>query len=339
MKLALTPRIGAVLAGGLLAAALLPAAGLATGASVPAGVGGTVHPAPGPGGKALHGTFNQVVTQNWSGYAVANFETHKTYSSASGTWVVPTVTPAGVAPGYSSSWVGIGGYCESTTCTAVDSSLIQLGTDQFVSSTGVVSYSAWYELLPTGPVTIPLTVKAGETVTASLADGPGGSGTGSSPVHGHTSSGPANKPSTHGTHGTHGGGNKGGGSGGGHKGGNKGGGSGQSWTLTMTVGSHSWTTTVSYDSSLLSAEWIEEAPAGCLGPFCTILPLANYGTATFDPGTVDTGVSPDLTATDSIQMLNPNGQTSNPSSPDADADGFATCWGTGSYSSCAAPTS
>jgi Peptidase A4 family len=53
-------------------------------------------------------------------------------------------------------------------CTRVDRTLIQLGTSQFVSSSGATSYFAWYEMLPQAPVNVTLTVSPGDQITASL---------------------------------------------------------------------------------------------------------------------------------------------------------------------------
>lgn len=326
-------RAGAVFSAAGLAVALgsgafLSPAGVGTAAGV--GFGRPVAPIRGPGGAALRGPLNQIETSNWSGYAVANFETSATYTGASGTWTVPTAQAApGYSNAYSSSWVGIGGFCTNSTCTNVDSSLIQLGTDQFWSSSGGATYSAWYELIPNGPVSISLPIAAGDIVTASLTDGPSATIAGSAVA-------PATKPS-------------GGGHGKGHGGG--GGSSGQNWTLQMSVtssggASASWNTSVTYDSSLLSGEWIEEAPTGCIGRHCEVLPLANYATATFDLGTLTTssgssGVSPDLSAKEQIAMIDPAGETSTPSPPDGDVDGFSTCWANGTTlsTSCSSPSS
>ena len=312
-------RAGAVFSAAGLAVALgsgafLSPAGVGTAAGV--GFGRPVAPIRGPGGAALRGPLNQIETSNWSGYAVANFETSATYTGASGTWTVPTAEAApGYSSAYSSSWVGIGGFCTNSTCSNVDSSLIQLGTDQFWSSSGGATYSAWYELIPNGPVSISLPIAAGDIVTASLTDGPSATIAGSAVA-------PATKPS-------------GGGNGKGHGGG--GGSSGQTWTLQMSVTtpgatppSQSWSTTVTYDSSLLSGEWIEEAPTGCIGRHCEVLPLANYATATFDLGTLTTSsslsVSPALSQSEAIAMVDPAGETSTPSTLDSDSDGFSTCW-------------
>jgi len=80
---------------------------------------------------------NSIVTSIWSGYAV----TAGPYSSASGTWQVPSVSYDGAPnPPYNEeaadNWVGIGGDGDST--------LIQLGTSGTVFTDGTTSYGAWY---------------------------------------------------------------------------------------------------------------------------------------------------------------------------------------------------
>jgi hypothetical protein len=234
---------------------------------------------------------DQMVSTNWSGYVAASFGTGgQTYTSAQGTWVVPTVTYfPGFSTEYSSSWVGIGGFCENANCTLVDNSLLQLGTEQDASSSRV-RYYAWYEALPSPIRKIPVSISPGDTITVSLQ---------------LTSAGKKN----------------------------------QSWTLRMedATGAQTWSTTLNYKSSQLSAEWIEEAPSSPGG----ILPLAEYGPSSagallapaFDFGltdfsTVSSGSSP-LTTSEGLVMCTPWGQTSNPSFLDNDSDGFNTCWGTG----------
>jgi hypothetical protein len=56
---------------------------------------------------------NSIVTGYWSGYAVT---APAPYTSASGTFQVPSVTNDGLAntTEYVSQWVGIGGYGDST---------------------------------------------------------------------------------------------------------------------------------------------------------------------------------------------------------------------------------
>jgi peptidase A4-like protein len=108
--------------------------------------------------KRLRGT---VTTSSWSGYAVT---AEAPYTSASATWQVPNVTyDGGQTPygyEYVFNWVGVGGDGDAT--------LIQLGTESVVSTSGAVTFYAWYELYPAVSQLIALTVKPGDIVTASL---------------------------------------------------------------------------------------------------------------------------------------------------------------------------
>jgi len=96
------------------------------------------------------------------------------------------------------------------------------------------------------------------------------------------------------------------------------------WTITITDAStgQSSTTTHTYTGPLTSAEWIEEAPT--VGG--RVAPLAHYGSATFDPGTVN-GATPSFTASESGVMVQKNVQVSTPSVPDVEADGFNVAYG------------
>ena len=99
---------------------------------------------------------------------------------------------------------------------------------------------------------------------------------------------------------------------------------GGTWTITITdnTSGQTFTTVQSYSGPETSAEWIQEAPT--VGG--RIAPLANYGTTSFDPGTVD-GVSPGLTTADGGVMIQRQTQVSTPSNPDGDADGFNVSYG------------
>jgi hypothetical protein len=101
-------------------------------------------------------------------------------------------------------------------------------------------------------------------------------------------------------------------------------GSGSTWTITITdtTTKASFTTTKTYTGPQTSAEWIEEAPS--VGG--RIAPLANYGLATFDPGTVNGG-NPHLVASDGGVMVQKGVQVSTPSNPDNDTDGFNARYG------------
>jgi hypothetical protein len=102
---------------------------------------------------------NSIITSYWSGYAV-NASTP--YTSASGTFQVPSVSYDGLAntTEYVSQWVGIGGYGDST--------LIQLGAMEWIDPSGGGSYVVWYELYPAQALVIPRDVNPGDVITASL---------------------------------------------------------------------------------------------------------------------------------------------------------------------------
>jgi hypothetical protein len=101
-------------------------------------------------------------------------------------------------------------------------------------------------------------------------------------------------------------------------------GSGSSWTITIKDArtGQSSTTTHTYTGPQTSAEWIEEAPT--VGG--RVAPLANYGLATFDPGTAK-GANPHLTASEGGVMVQKGVQVSTPSNPDSDTDGFNAKYG------------
>jgi hypothetical protein len=107
----------------------------------------------------------------------------------------------------------------------------------------------------------------------------------------------------------------------------------QTWQLTMTdeTAGWSWTQSVQYQSSMVSAQWILEAPW-----LNGELPLADFGQATFDPVEAN-GVNPNVTVSaNGIQMSDPWGETSNPSDP-VGGNVFSTCWGLApSYTACTA---
>lgn len=95
-------------------------------------------------------------SSNWSGYVA----TGGTYTSVTGTWVVPNV--AATTTGADATWVGIGGV------TGTD--LIQAGTQATVTGDGSVTYSAWTEILPDFSRTTPLQVTGGDTVTVTITE-------------------------------------------------------------------------------------------------------------------------------------------------------------------------
>jgi Peptidase A4 family len=135
-------------------------------------------PAPAASGSGRHAATTSL---NWAGYAA----TGKTFTGVTGTWVVPTVGPAG--PGFSATWVGIGGYASG------DQSLIQAGTEQ--DAFPGASYNAWYELLPASETPITsgctgdshCTVRPGDRMTVTITNTGGNNWTFSMSDAGHWS--------------------------------------------------------------------------------------------------------------------------------------------------------
>jgi hypothetical protein len=288
---------------------------------------GPVQPHRDEDGRLTHsknaGVTLGVETSNWSGYEVGGYQATTTtpYTVVTATWTVPKVEYGQTKRSfsffgysgweYSSTWVGVGGFCTSPGCSTVDSSLIQLGTEQDASMFRQTQYYAWIELLPANPIVISASnptncqslscanpVAPGDVITATLTCN-------------------SCTPDTE-----------------------------QSWTLTMTsngAGSHHpWTYVtgsgskavppITYESSLLTAVFIQEAPTGSGG----VLPLAEpvAGAVDFTATSANGSEVSDLSlATNGIAMVNPAGQRSVPSqeaSSGALSDEFAACW---SYSS------
>ncbi|MEX2045600.1 MAG: G1 family glutamic endopeptidase [Chloroflexota bacterium] len=92
---------------------------------------------------------------NWSGYVALG----GTYTSVTGTWIVPQV--GATTTGADATWVGIGGV------TGTD--LIQAGTMASVSG-GSVSYEAWIEMLPDSAQMISLSVAPGDSITVTITE-------------------------------------------------------------------------------------------------------------------------------------------------------------------------
>ncbi len=156
-------------------------------------------------------------SENWAGYAA----TGGTFTSVSGSWIVPTVT-ASASRAADATWVGIGGI-NSTD-------LIQAGTEAIVEN-GDITYAAWVETLPQASKEVPLTVHPGDKVSVSLEQQSTGT-----------------------------------------------------WLIVIqdVTSGESYKKAVSYQSSLSSAEWIEEAPTSG-GRF--LMPIDEFGSITFSNAT------------------------------------------------------
>ncbi len=128
---------------------------------------------PSPGGRMIRsslppGTVNAVIagaTQvgatNWSGYA-QNSATKATFTAVQDTWRVPTVSTTPSGSQYSSDWVGVDGFSNS--------SLVQCGTEADNVGHKAV-YDAWTEILPAPEVVITgLAIHAGDEIFAQVKE-------------------------------------------------------------------------------------------------------------------------------------------------------------------------
>jgi hypothetical protein len=111
-----------------------------------------------------HGAPNHRITRststNWAGYSA----TGGRFTKVSATWKQPTATCT-AASAYSSFWVGLDGDGTNT--------VEQIGTDADCSG-GKPVYYAWYEMYPKFPVNLSLTIRPGDTLSASVTtDGSG----------------------------------------------------------------------------------------------------------------------------------------------------------------------
>ncbi len=98
-------------------------------------------------------------SSNWAGYATSSPGT--TFRHVSGTWVAPAAHCGSGGRRYSAVWLGLGGL--HTTSRALE----QVGTEADCAG-GKGYYSAWYEIVPAAPIRLSLTVRPGDTMSASV---------------------------------------------------------------------------------------------------------------------------------------------------------------------------
>jgi hypothetical protein len=125
---------------------------------------------------------------NWAGYVVGGSSSAIKYKSVSGSWVAPTAKCSS-GQSFSSFWVGLGG-ADSSASSMSDSgswsdpsamsgsgsasgsgsvtSLEQAGTEADCNANGSAAYSAWYELVPSAPVTVNMAVHPGDHITSKV---------------------------------------------------------------------------------------------------------------------------------------------------------------------------
>jgi hypothetical protein len=103
----------------------------------------------------------QATSENWSGYAVGD-PSGGQFSSVSGSWVEPSADCSS-GSGYDAFWVGLGGTSQQTD------SLEQVGTQVECDGSGQAQQFAWYELVPSGPVELNLTIHPGDHISARVS--------------------------------------------------------------------------------------------------------------------------------------------------------------------------
>jgi hypothetical protein len=100
------------------------------------------------------------VSTNWAGYAVSSTTKRAPFTSVTGRWIQPASSCNGDQT-YSAFWVGLGGF--SRNSFAVE----QTGTQANCSFMDPY-YAAWYELYPAPPVNLPMSVRPGDRMSATV---------------------------------------------------------------------------------------------------------------------------------------------------------------------------
>ncbi len=149
--------------GSLLALGTLPVLAQVPNVAAPADTAAVIAPRQHAPRRVYPGSVPRVINNvtvedstNWSGYAVEG----TSFTSAKGSWIIPTVNCTKTPNTYSSFWVGIDGW----TSTTVE----QTGTDSDCSGR-TPSYYAWYEFYPAASVLISsVPVSPGNKMSASV---------------------------------------------------------------------------------------------------------------------------------------------------------------------------
>jgi hypothetical protein len=116
-------------------------------------------------------TASPQVSANWSGYvaaaappvgADAPAESPLTFSNVTGSWRLPKARCVKGRADAAAFWVGIGG--SDANATALE----QVGTTAQCNSRGVVTYYAWWEIVPAPAIRLSMKVRPGDRVTAAV---------------------------------------------------------------------------------------------------------------------------------------------------------------------------
>src|ERR1700692_159985 len=242
------------------------------------------------------------ISYNYSGYVVRTLNTGQQYTSVSSSWIVPGVSYASYSSQAngscfpylfgscesSSVWGGIGAGDDLDPSTTVqDNTLIQVGTDQFINSSGDQAVFAFYETVPgNGPQLLTQLAACSPASMANCPVQPGDSIVAlikcTAPCTAYASS--------------------------------------QTWSFLITDRTQGWTwspPTLTFSSSLRSAEWIVEA--ACQASSCpdqkNISPMPYYAPVSFTALSANDANPQILPSTNGIVMNDPSGGGSTPSYP------------------------
>ena len=112
--------------------------------------------------------MDTAVSSNWAGYVATAPTAQEPITSAlsftdvAGSWIQPKLSCSAGEVGSAAFWVGLGGSQESSPA------LEQTGTEGDCNRSGKATYSAWYEFVPAGPVTVKLKVRPGDRMTGAV---------------------------------------------------------------------------------------------------------------------------------------------------------------------------
>ena len=95
---------------------------------------------------------------NWSGYVA--HRAGVSFKRIDGSWIEPSARCKPGLQSFFAIWVGLGGYSVPA--------LEQLGTDLNCGASGGASSGAWYELPPADPIRIPIEIRPGDLIHASV---------------------------------------------------------------------------------------------------------------------------------------------------------------------------
>ncbi|MHB2000331.1 MAG: G1 family glutamic endopeptidase [Solirubrobacteraceae bacterium] len=112
---------------------------------------------------AASAMFAHGVSANWSGYATTRTTISRKFERVAGAWTQPAGQCGAGSTTYSAIWVGLGGFERGSQA------LEQTGSEVDCTPSGEAVYSAWYELVPAGPVPLRLTIHPGDRLSASVA--------------------------------------------------------------------------------------------------------------------------------------------------------------------------